>query len=94
MAKSQIQGLGGLIARRFFLELKEAVFSELVNNWDGNAKFRGKEEWNRFVLGVLEQMELSDSWLKDLAVREEFDSLVLDALKKFQRESSTVVDRE
>jgi hypothetical protein len=87
MAKSEIPGLGGLIARKFFLKLKEAVFSELVVNWDSTAKFRGKEDWYRFMVGVLEQMELSASWLEDLAVREEFDSLVLDALQEFQREA-------
>jgi hypothetical protein len=75
--------LGGLIARRFFLELKHAVFNELVCNWDSIAKFRGKEEWYRFMIGVLEQMDLSEDWLKDLAVRQEFE-----------QEASTVVDRE
>jgi hypothetical protein len=90
MAKSEIPGLVGLIVGKFFWELKNVVFNEIVVKWDGNAKFRGKEEWNRFMVGVFEQMELPDGSLEDLAVREEFESLVLDALKEFQMEASTV----
>jgi hypothetical protein len=91
MAKSEIQGLSGLIIRRFFLQLKDAVFSELAENWKGGVGFKvdeiNEESWLRFLDGVCRRMEMPDDWHEDLAVLGEFESLVVDAVREFQRES-------
>jgi hypothetical protein len=53
-----------------------------------------EENWDEFLHGMCERMEVPTDRMDCMLALGEFEHMVLDALRGFQREAPTVVDRE
>jgi hypothetical protein len=84
-SESEIPTLDSLVSRRFYPELKKAVFHEILVNRHGYASFRGRDDFHLFIDGVVKNMGIPNDWIDSMDVRDEFESLIFDAIRDFQQ---------